>query len=159
MAATKRLDNVFLKEVDADTGAGSEMLGVIAIAVPGSGGATAASAATPLPVSVGAMDGDTDEITIEPAQGTLTNRSGTISSGGTSQQLAAALATRRYLFIQNVDTGEDLWFNFTTDAVVDQPSIRLRPGESYENPPHFCSSEKVTVIAATTGQKFVAKEA
>lgn len=41
MAATRRLEGVASKEVDFDTGAGSELLGLIGIAVPGSGGATA----------------------------------------------------------------------------------------------------------------------
>lgn len=90
--------------------------------------------------------------------GTVTNRSGTITSGGTAQTLAPIKSGRRYLFIQNVDASEDLWFNYTTAAVVDQPSIRLRPGEAYENPDGFCSSELISVIAATTGHKFVAKE-
>lgn len=91
-------------------------------------------------------------------QAAVTNRSGTITAGGTAQQLAAVLVTRRYLFIQNIDPGEDLWFNFTTTAVVGQPSIKLSPGAAFVMEGSFVSTELVSVIAATTGHAFVAKE-
>jgi hypothetical protein len=89
--------------------------------------------------------------------GALTNRSGSISSGGSSQQLAAANATRRYLFIQNIAT-EDLWFNFGTAAVADQPSVRLRPGDSFVMEGLFIDNQAIHIIGATTGSRFVAKE-
>lgn len=133
-----------------------------------SGAAADGAAVAGNPVLVAGSDGTnaqtirTDaagDVLIAPSQGTLTDRSGTIAAGATSQQLAAVNAARRYLFIQNLDAAEDLWFNFTTDAVVSQPSIKLGPGQSYENPAHFCSTEKVTVIATTTSHAFTAKEA
>lgn len=104
-----------------------------------------------------ATDGNGD-VLIAASQGTLTNRSGVLAAGATSQQLMAANAARRYFFIQNLDAAEDLWFNFTSNAVVGQPSIKLGPGQAYENPPHFCSTEKITVIATTINHAFAAKE-
>src|SRR4051812_1110590 len=41
-------------------------------------------------------------VTSIPTRGAPTDRSGTITSGGTSQQLAAALATRVYFEFQNI---------------------------------------------------------
>lgn len=94
-----------------------------------------------------------------PRRGTLTNRSGTITTGNTSQQLAAANTARRYLFVYNPPTAtESLWINFTSDAVKDQPSIELVAGASFVMEGMYVSTEKVTIIAATTGHKFVAKE-
>lgn len=98
-------------------------------------------------------------VTLVPSKGALVNKSGTITAGGTQQTLAAALSTRRYLFIQNLDPAEDLWINFTTAAVVDQPSIRIEPGQTFVMEGSFVSTELVSVIAATTGHKFTAKEA
>lgn len=93
-----------------------------------------------------------------PAIGPLTDCSGTITAGGTAQTLVAANTGRQYLFIQNVDASEDLWFNYTTAATADKPSIRLAPRESYESSGGFVSTELVSVIAATTGHKYTAKE-
>lgn len=94
------------------------------------------------------------------AQGTLTNRSGTITVGGTAQAAMAANASRRYLLIRNPATEtEALYFNFTTTAVVTgQPSITLQPGEGFVMENSFISTEAISVVAATTGHKFVAKE-
>lgn len=91
------------------------------------------------------------------AQGAPTDRSGTITTGGTAQTAANALATRRYFFLQNnSDTG--LWFNYGVTAVAAQPSIYLAPGASYENPAHWCPSGLISVIGATTGKTFTMKE-
>ena len=55
--------------------------------------------ANPLPVT-----------TVGGAGASFVDRSGTITAGGTSQQIAAALATRRYLVIQN-HSDTDMWIN------------------------------------------------
>ncbi|SRR6266849_3520231 len=92
-----------------------------------------------------------------PTRGNSVDRSGTITLGGTSQQLMAANATRVYLFIQNVSTG-DLWFNYNIAAVVGQPSIKIPAGGSYENPPHFVDPRAINIVGATTTQPFSARE-
>ncbi len=92
------------------------------------------------------------------AQGSLTDKSGTITAGGTQQTLAAADTARRYLFIQNQSSG-DLWFNFGTNAVVSQPSIRLQAGESFTMEGNFVDTRIISIIGATTGQAFAAKVA
>lgn len=96
-------------------------------------------------------------ITAAPTDGTLVDRSGTITAGGTAQTLAAVNSTRRYLFIQNVSTS-DLWINFTTAAAQTQPSFKLIPNSSFVMEGAFITSEAVSIIGATTGQAFVSKE-
>jgi hypothetical protein len=94
---------------------------------------------------------------VTSTQGTLTDRSGTITSGGTAQQLAAANSSRKYLFIQNNSSG-NLWFNFTTTAVQSQPSILLLPNASVTFVSPFITTEAVSIIGATTSQSWSAKE-
>lgn len=102
----------------------------------------------------------------QPALGTFTNRSGTITAGGTSQTLAAVNATRKRIIIQNPCTtagqgvtAESLYINFTSAAAVDGgTSIELAPCGSYDSGAGPVSTELIAVNAATTAHKFVAKE-
>lgn len=97
-------------------------------------------------------------IPIAPIQGTFTDRSGTITLGGTAQTLAAANTSRHYLIVVNDDTSETLWINFTTAAVTSQPSIPIQPRGSYVLENSVISTELVSVIAATTSHAWTAKE-
>lgn len=92
-----------------------------------------------------------------PFTGTFIDRSGTITAGGTSQQLSAAFATRKYLFIQN-QSSEDLYVNFTTNAVIGQPSIKIPPNASFVMESSGVTGEKINIIGATTGDAYAAKE-
>ncbi|MNV12917.1 hypothetical protein D3C71_1035420 [compost metagenome] len=94
---------------------------------------------------------------IQAATGSLTNRSGTITAGGTSQVLMAANATRKYLFIQNVSVN-DLWIDFGTAAIANQPSIKLVANAVYIQENSFVSTQAVNIIGATTAQAYTAKE-
>jgi hypothetical protein len=106
-----------------------------------------------------AQDTDYGLVVRLPRRGTLTDRSTTITAGGTAQQLVAANTSRRYLLIINPLTAtENLWVNFTTTAVTDSPSIGLAPGDSLVMEGMFVTTEVVSVIAATTGHKVTAKE-
>jgi hypothetical protein len=89
---------------------------------------------------------------------TIVDHSGTIAVGNTAQTLMAANSARRYLLIENVSAG-DLWFNFTTTAVVGQPSLRLPSGASFVMEDSPISTEAISIIGATGGQAFVSKEA
>jgi hypothetical protein len=88
---------------------------------------------------------------------TVVDRSGTIAVGGTQQTLMAANPSRRYILIENVSAA-DLWFNFTTNAVIGEPSFQLPTGASYEMSGDFVSTERVSIIGAAGGQAFTAKE-
>src|SRR5688572_2418584 len=117
----------------------------------------------------GVDDGDVSSSTPFPvtmiSAGTVTNRSGTITSGGTSQQLAAANTARKYLYILNI-SDTIFWINFGTAAVADSPSIPLKAatsdgaadGGSITFDSSFVPSAAIHIIGATTGKKFVAKE-
>ncbi len=90
-------------------------------------------------------------------QNTLTDGSGAITTGGTAQTVFAANANRRYLYIQN-NSSAALWINFTTTATASQPSIELAAGASFTMASGFVSTELVSIIGATTGQTFTAKQ-
>jgi hypothetical protein len=89
--------------------------------------------------------------------GAPTDASGSIAAGGTSQQIFAGNTTRSWLIIQNISSAV-LYINFGAAAVVDSNSIKLNANAFYESPAQFCPSGIVTIIGATTGQKFVAKQ-
>lgn len=111
-------------------------------------------------------DGTTNAVAVHATKGSLTDRSGTITTGGTKQTLAAANTSRKYLFIENpyalaagtLNTAESLFINFTTDAVKSQPSIEIPIGAAFVMEGSYVSTELVSVNAATTGHAFVAKE-
>lgn len=116
-------------------------------------------------ISPGGTSGTPQPVT--PSTGTYTNRSSTIATGGTSQTLAAVNATRKQLIIQNpctaaeqgIATAEDLAINFTSAAsVTGGASIILAPCGSYDSGIGPVTTELVTVVAATTAHKFIAKE-
>jgi hypothetical protein len=97
-------------------------------------------------------------VRVVPATGTLTDRSGTITSGGTAQQLMAANAARMGFAVQNLSAG-DLWIR--TDgsaAVASQPSLKLSAGDYYETPAGGQPVGVVSIFGATTAQAFTARE-
>jgi hypothetical protein len=102
-----------------------------------------------------------------PTRGTFTDRSGSITLGNTAQTLAAVNANRNRIMIvnpataasQGIATSESLFINFTSAAVVNGVgSIELTPGGSFDNAAGPVSTELISVIAATTGHCFTAKE-
>lgn len=110
-----------------------------------------------LRVNPGGLAEATDSVRAT-AQGSLTNRSGTIAAGGTAQQAMAANTARRYLLFVNV-SDTDMWINLGATAVANQPSILVKAGGgSFVMEGSFVSTELVSVICATTGKAFTAKE-
>jgi len=86
------------------------------------------------------------------------DKSGSITSGGAAQALMAANANRKGWQLQNNSSG-DIWFNEVGDtAVASQPSFKLAPGDSYESPVGATSTAAISIIGATTGQAFTARE-
>lgn len=107
--------------------------------------------------------------TSQPPPGVVafTNRSGTITTGGSSQTLAEAMAGRWRIIIQNPGTSasqgitlaESLFINFTAAAaLVGGGSIELLPGVIFDSGIGPVSPELITVTAATTGHNYTAKE-
>lgn len=90
-------------------------------------------------------------------QAAPTTRSNTITAGGTAQTLAPAKANRRGFVIQNQSSGP-LYWNAIGTATVDQNSMLLNAGDYYESPPHHVGPGAISIIGATTGQAFYARE-
>lgn len=86
---------------------------------------------------------------------TGTDRSSSITTGGIAQVLAAANTARRGLTGQNISTG-DLWINeIGGTAVADTAgSYRVTPGSTFD----VSTNRAVSIVGATTGQKFTATE-
>lgn len=98
-------------------------------------------------------------VALTPSSGPLTDRSGALAAGGVSETLAPALPGRKYLLVVNLDTDEDLWIDFTSDAVTEQPSIRIPGGGAFVMEGSYVSPEEVNVIATTISHEWSAKEA
>lgn len=111
---------------------------------------------TPTTYSLATGTGGASSVT--PDRVSLTDRSGSITAGGTAQTAMNANSSRKYLLIQNNSSG-NLWFNFGIAAVQNQPSILLQPGQSFVMEDRVISTQSVSIIGATTGQTFTAKEA
>jgi hypothetical protein len=87
----------------------------------------------------------------------ITNRSGTITTGGASQQLMAANPQRRGMWVQNVSAGA-LYINGFGAAAATQPSILIPPNGLYEADAGTTPTSEIQIFGATTGQAFSARE-
>jgi len=85
-----------------------------------------------------------------------TDKSGSITTGGSAQQLAAANTARRSLKGQNISSG-DLWINENggTAAADTAGSYKIPAGATFS----VGTNRAVTIVGAATGQKFTATEA
>lgn len=83
--------------------------------------------------------------------------SGTITLGGTAQQLLAVNANRKGYWVQNSSSG-DLWISELTTAVASQPSLKIPAGALYESITGAAPTGAISIIGATTGQAFTARE-
>lgn len=113
-----------------------------------------------LPVTIAS---DQTALTVLGSPSAIVDRSGTITTGGTSQQIAAANSTRKYLLFINI-SDTIMWIVFGNAAVADQPSIPIGPasaiydGGILEYEGLVVPSTSVNLLCATTGKKFVCKE-
>jgi len=88
------------------------------------------------------------------------NISGTITTGGTAQVLDPANDRRVGWFIQNNSAGS-LWINdLGVAATLASPSIEIKTGTYMVAPFNtgYVSSAQISIIGATTGQAFTARE-
>lgn len=155
-AALTALESIQIGSLPAVTLDSTTLTALESITVQSSPGLTDSQLrANPVPVS-GSFTTDSNAA----RRGTLTDRSGTITVGGTAQQLMAVNANRKYVLIINPsNASEALYINFTTTAVITgPPSIRLDAGDSFVMEGEFVTTELISVNAATTGHAFVAKE-
>jgi hypothetical protein len=110
-----------------------------------------------LPAALGPQTAANSLSIVNAVSTTPTNASGTITTGNTAQNAAAANANRRGFALQNHSTG-DLWFSTISTAVISQPSFKLPPGAYYESPPFGGGVGAISIIGATTGQAFTGRE-
>lgn len=98
--------------------------------------------------------------------GTLTNRSGSVATGGTAVTIAAN-SGRKYLRItnpislthQNIAAAESLWIDETgTAAVNGANSTELPPGATITFEGEYVHQGAVSINATTSGHRYVAKE-
>lgn len=84
-----------------------------------------------------------------------TDSSGSITTGGTAQALAAANTARRGLVGQNISAG-DLWINEIggTAAADTVGSYKVTSGSPFS----VSTNRAISIVGATTGQKFTATE-
>lgn len=88
---------------------------------------------------------------------TMTDRSGTIATGGGSQALMPANGSREGFFVQNLSSG-DLFINDLGAASASLPSVRVPAGMLYESQPRAVTTAAIAIFGATTGQAFAARE-
>lgn len=107
---------------------------------------------------------------VSSVQASATARGGSITTGGTSQTLMAANTSRKGFIVQNpcsateqgIAAAENLYINLTSAATVSTNAnlAVLPPCSSFSMgiTAGVVSTELVTVIAATTGHIWLAKE-
>lgn len=86
---------------------------------------------------------------------TLQDRSGTITAGGTAQQLMPLWQGRHGCIVQNL-SATDLWINDQGTAAAAAPSIKVPAGAQF-----VCvgpTGAVLSIFGATTAQPFAARE-
>lgn len=84
-------------------------------------------------------------------------RSGQITTGGTSQELLPSNTTRNGFWVQNTSSG-DLWIMEASSATTASPSLRIPTGSLYETPHSMGATNNFNIIGATTGQTYSFRE-
>lgn len=105
------------------------------------------------------IPGNAGGLHVQGGKGTLTDGSGNIAAAGVSEQVFAANSARRYLMVQNVSE-TDMWLDFGTPAVADQPSFLLLAGGggvAFEG--SFIPTSTVNILCSVMGEPYTAKEA
>ena len=95
------------------------------------------------------------EAIILPRRGVGSVVNSTITAGGTAQTILAAQPGRTFLQIKN-NAAQVLWVNFGTTAGIDAgvQIAAIGVGDTWTSPPNFCPTGLVSVVGATTGNKF-----
>jgi hypothetical protein len=92
--------------------------------------------------------------------GKLSDLSSTIATGGTAQSLSAANENRRGYSVMNLSTGK-LYVNDVGGTAVSTEagaSITINAGDLYESPRDQRPTSAISILGATTGQAFAARE-
>lgn len=96
-------------------------------------------------------------VTLFSGEGSEADRGGSITTGGSAQQLAPVNLTRRGFSFQN-QSASDLRISFLNAATLDYHSLLVIAGAYFETTILFCGTGAISVIGATTGQTFYARD-
>ncbi len=114
------------------------------------------SEVNPLPVNIvndNSPVSSSNPLLVQNSNGTPTNRSSTITTGGAAQVAMAALATRKAYFFQNISS-ESMWGSFTgTAAPSTVGSFEIVP-KGVIRSTTTCETTALSIYGATTGQKY-----
>lgn len=100
----------------------------------------------------------TSNVTISSAVA-VTDRSGTLTTGSTSQQVMAANTARRFLLVMNpIGATETLFIGCGITATTASGMITLAPGGSWIESGAAVPSNAINVNAVTTAHAFTALE-
>lgn len=119
--------------------------------IPGTAGTPSTDVA-----SVQGVAGGT-ALNIQAIGAALTDRSGSVTVGGTAQQIMAANPARKGMAVQNLSTG-DLWINTIGTATAGAGSFKISSGVYWESPFGGAGIGACSLLGATTGQAFTARE-
>ena len=101
--------------------------------------------------------GSATPLTVQSANATPTNRSGTITTGGAAQTVMAALSTRKGYFFQNVSS-EVMWGSWIgTAAPSTAGSFLISPNGIIRNTTP-CETTALSIYGETTGKVYTAWE-
>lgn len=92
-------------------------------------------------------------VTAVPSVITPTNRSGSVTSGGTAQNAMAANASRKGWCLQNLDASEVMYVR-SGAAATSTTGTKLTPGAMACNQPGLIDQGAISVIAATTSHAY-----
>lgn len=97
-------------------------------------------------------------VPLSAIESTPTDGGGTITTGGTSQVIFAANPNRRYFEFQNT-SDTTMYVDFNQAATNSgTKSWTIVAAGSYVNPSNYCPTTSITVLCATTGKTFTAKQ-
>lgn len=91
---------------------------------------------------------------IRGMRGSVANGSGSIVTGGVSQEVLPANANRRFFMVQNL-SNDDLWLNFGLPANMNADSIKISPDGAFSMDNGYVSTDPINLVGASAGQQFV----
>ena len=87
----------------------------------------------------------------------ITDGSGTITNGGTAQLRFGGVVPPHGFSIFNDDASNALWFSWSTTAAANtNGSIEILSGGLYESPQGVIPAQAISIVGASTAQKFTA---
>ena len=118
------------------------------------------SEVNPLPVNIvndNSPVSSSNPLLVQNSNGTPTNRSGSITTGGAAQVAMAALSTRKAYFFQNVSS-EVMWGSWVgTAAPNTSGSFPIQPNGIIRST-QVCETTALSIYGATTGKVYTAWE-